>query len=75
MRLLIHFSNFMDSFSATKGTLTKNIEKAISQKDLDKLITCMKVYDVTRPSTTDPLSLEANQMIMFLQAQKCKLLT
>ncbi|XP_076080166.1 uncharacterized protein LOC143050957 [Mytilus galloprovincialis] len=55
---------------ATKGTLTKNIEKAISQKDLDKLITCMKVYDVTRPSTTDPLSLEANQMIMFLQAQK-----
>jgi hypothetical protein len=53
--------------------IQKNIKRAMNQKDLDKLLRYMKVYETTsRPSTNDSISLEANQMIMLLQAQKCK---
>ena len=60
-------------FKGKKNTIQKNIKRAMNQKDLDKLLRYMKVYETTsRPSTNDSISLEANQMIMLLQAQKCK---
>ena len=52
-------------------TIQTNIKNAISQKDLNKLTMYMKVYDNSKP-TSDDLALEANQMIMFLQAKKCE---
>ena len=60
-------------FKGKKNMIQKNIKRAMNQKDLDKLLRYMKVYETTsRPSTNDSISLEANQMIMLLQAQKCK---